>query len=100
LLLLLFLLPGILYWMAASRDVNFSITATPADGGCRLLFGGEYGAGFNEFRHWVRSLPKPEGAGRAAEVPVSARAGALVRNAGWILIGLVVFIVFMTIISQ
>ena len=40
-LLLLLLLPGILYWMAASRNVNFSITATRAEGGCRLLFGGE-----------------------------------------------------------
>jgi len=40
-LLLLLLLPGILYCMAASRNVNFSITATRAEGGCRLLFGGE-----------------------------------------------------------
>src|SRR3712207_331660 len=28
-LLLLFVLPALLYWMAARRDVQFSITATP-----------------------------------------------------------------------
>jgi Short C-terminal domain len=56
-LLLLLLLPGILYWMAASRNVNFTITATPETGGCRVLFNGEYGAGYGEYQRWLKTLP-------------------------------------------
>lgn len=61
-LLLFFILPAILYWMAASRDTNFTITASPAKGGCRLLIGGEVAAGdgYYYFKRWVNSLPKPD----------------------------------------
>jgi Short C-terminal domain len=61
-LLLFLLLPGILYWMVASRDTNFTITATSAEGGCRLLIGGEDAAGDGHyyFKKWVRLLPEPD----------------------------------------
>jgi hypothetical protein len=59
-LLLLLLLPGILYWMAASRNVNFSLTATPESGGCRVLFSGEFGAGYEEYLRWLQTLPGPD----------------------------------------
>lgn len=56
-LLALGLLPGLLYGIAASGEVRFSITATPVpqEGGCRLLFGGEPAshAGYREFMRWV-----------------------------------------------
>ena len=61
-LLLFFLLPGIIYWMAASRDTNFTITASPAEGGCRLLIGGEDAAGDGHyfFKKLVKLLPGPD----------------------------------------
>jgi len=70
-LLLLFVIPAVIYAIAASRDVHFTVTATPAPGGCRLLFGGEYGAGYNAFCRWLRSLPgpNPELAGEADTPP-------------------------------
>jgi hypothetical protein len=56
-LLLIGIIPGLLYGIAASGEVRFSITATPVpqEGGCRLLFGGEHAtyAGYREFMRWV-----------------------------------------------
>jgi len=48
--------------MAASRDTNFTITASPAESGCRLLFGGEDAAGDGNyfFKRWVKQLPGPD----------------------------------------
>lgn len=62
-LFLLAVIPGILYAIFAKRDVNFMVTAKPAPGGCSLHFGGEFGAGYDGYRHWLRTLPKP-GSGR------------------------------------
>ena len=48
--------------MAASRDTIFTITASSAEGGCRLLIGGEDAAGDGRhyFKKWVRVLPEPD----------------------------------------
>lgn len=94
-LLLLFILPAILYWMAASRDVHFTITATPDVGGCRLLFGGERSAVYEEFLAWVEDAPSPnpnivvpeeavaaEGGEMPAGVPDQIRELAKLRDAG------------------
>ena len=77
-LLLLFVIPAIIYAIAASRDVHFTVTATPAPGGCRLLFGGEYGAGYNAFQRWLRTLPgpNPELTGEEESVPTASEAPA------------------------
>jgi hypothetical protein len=58
LLLGLFVVPGIIYGIVAGRDVHFTITAVPEGDGCRLVFGGEYGAGYDAYRRWVKRLPK------------------------------------------
>jgi Short C-terminal domain len=58
-LLCLFIVPAIIYAFIGGGRVHFTLTATPAPGGCRLLFGGEYGAGYNEFRRWLKNAPAP-----------------------------------------
>ncbi len=58
-LLLLGILPGILYALLTKRNVNFMVTARPAQGGCRLHFGGEFGTDYKEYLRWLRSLPAP-----------------------------------------
>jgi hypothetical protein len=77
-LLLLLVIPAIIYGIAASHDVHFTVTATPAPGGCRLLFGGEYGAGYNAFQRWLRTLPGPdtELTGEEESLPTATEASA------------------------
>jgi putative oligomerization/nucleic acid binding protein len=59
-LLLLFIVPAIIYAaiMSGAKE-HFTITATPAPGGCRLRFGGDYGAGSAEYGRWLRKAPGP-----------------------------------------
>jgi len=92
-LLLLLFLPGIVYWVASSRNVGFTVTVKPVPGGCRLRFGGESRAGYDEYRHWLKTLPGPtpasvEGATPAteaetpADIPTQIQKLAELRDAG------------------
>jgi Short C-terminal domain len=59
-LLLLFIVPAIIYAaiMSGAKE-HFTITVTPAPGGCRVRFGGEGGGGFASYRRWLKNAPTP-----------------------------------------
>lgn len=55
-LLLLFLLPGILYFILAGGERHTTLVATAEDNGVRLYAGGDRGASQDELRAWVMEL--------------------------------------------
>jgi hypothetical protein len=78
--------------------VYFSITATPVTGGSRAIFGGEYGAGYDQYNRWLRTLPKLGNAQTAALGGAYGAGDAVEKYGGWVLIGSVVLIVLIVVI--
>lgn len=58
-LLLLAIVPGILYFALAGRQVRSTLVVTPAGAYCRAQIGGESNAGYRYLRKWRDTLPPP-----------------------------------------
>jgi hypothetical protein len=56
-LLLLFILPGILYFLLAGGDRRITLLVNEEGEGCRVYVSGDGGAPLDELRNWVLSLP-------------------------------------------
>ena len=56
-LLLLFILPGILYFLLAGGDRRTTLLVNEEGEGCRVYVSGDVGAPQDELRNWVLSLP-------------------------------------------
>lgn len=58
-LLLLFILPGILYFILAGRTVRSTVVAIPDEESTRVKLGGEPYEGIEDLQQWQKSLPEP-----------------------------------------